>query len=174
MSTPSTSQKPNEEFNATIKFPTGDFSFKANKINIEKSVDSTGIECWTLAAFQDIFKDPAYKKGLASIKEVIAIQLHIARDKLTDDQQLFPAAIPPLLNKNSGNLSKIVDKIPDKDNLIDTVETYLGDTGHIDYEWDADRTRITGNFELWVGDSNQETFRLFGYFNLLNRGQHLI
>jgi hypothetical protein len=183
MNIPSTSQRPNEEFTATIKFPDGDFEFKANKINIQKSVDISESECWTIMAFQEILKDTAAKIDRDNLKEVIAIHLHIPRETLNDDQMLVTGLPPPpetkpptplTLNKNSGNLFKIVDKEADPRHLIDTIENYLGIFGQITYSWDAEQTRITGTFLLFVSGSNQKIIPIKGNFNLLNRALHPI
>ncbi|UVL40864.1 hypothetical protein LOY55_01735 [Pseudomonas sp. B21-040] len=173
MSTPSASQIPIEEFKATLKLQSGDFEFKANKINIVKSVDLSGNKCWTIKAFQEIFNDKGPTSDLTGIKEVIAIHLNIAREPIADNQQLLPAALPPALNKNSGSVFKIVDNIPDENNQIDTTENYPGDAGEITYLWDELRTNITGTFSL-RGKYADDYFLVFGSFNLLNRGQHII
>jgi hypothetical protein len=179
MSTPSTSQILNEEFTATIKFPAGNFAFKANKINIKESIDSSGSKCWELQAFHDIFKDPPPKAGLAGIKEVIAIHLYIGAELKGTNEALVSARLPPNVIKHSGNLFKIVDRNPDKDNLIDTTDNYRGIEGSTSYEWDQQRTRINGTFNLLVMDHDNPgpttDIRIMnGNFNLLNRGQHSI
>lgn len=179
MSTPSASQTPNEEFTATIKFPAGNFAFKANKINIKESIDSSGSKCWELQAFHDIFKDFPPKPGLAGIKEVIAIHLYIGENLKKTNVALVPACLSPNVIKYSGNLFKIADRNPDKDNLIDTTENYQGIEGCASYEWDEKRTRIKGTFNLLVMDYDNPgpatDIRIMnGNFNLLNRGQHPI
>lgn len=172
MSTPSTSQNFKEEFNATIKFPAGDFAFKANKIGIENSVDSSGSEYWTLKAFQDTYKDPAIKSGLAD--EIFSIQLTIAGETYADGQPLQPGTAPPKPTINSGNLFKIVVIKPVNGKPTDKIVHHLGKSGRISYLWDKHRTFITGVFSLLVENAQEEPFQLFGNFNLLNRGQHLI
>ncbi|EJM10519.1 hypothetical protein PMI22_05669 [Pseudomonas sp. GM21] len=172
MSTPSTSQNLKEEFNATIKFPAGDFVFKANKIGIEKSVDSSGSECWVLKAFQDTYKDPAIKSGLAD--EIFSIQLTIAGETSANNQPFQPGTRPPILTKNSGNLFKIVVIKPDNGKPTDTIEYHIGKSGSTTYLWNKEKTCITGAFSLLVENAQEEPFQLFGSFNLLNRGNHSI
>ncbi|WP_027922133.1 hypothetical protein [Pseudomonas sp. URMO17WK12:I12] len=178
MDTPSTSQGLDEEFNATIKFASGNFAFKANKISIKESVDSLGNKCWRVQAFQDIYKDFPPKPGLAGIKEVIAIHLYIGEELSGTNEALVPAIQPPNAIKNSGNLFKIVDKKPDKDDVIDTAETYPGTEGIASYEWNQERTRIKGTFRLLVMDCDnpgpETDINIYGNFNLLNSGDHRI
>jgi len=179
MSTTSLSQTPDEEFNATLKLPTGNFSFKANKINIKESIDASGNKCWELQAFHDILKDSPPQSGLAGIKEVIVIHLYIGDELSVKHQPLVPSNLPPSVIKNSGNLFKIVDKKPDKENLIDTIDNYLGIEGIISYAWNKERTRIKGTFSFLVLDCDDprpdtDIQITNGNFNLLNRGQHLI
>lgn len=178
MSTPSTSQSSGEEFNATIKFPAGNFAFKANKISIERRLDQSNNNCWVLKAFHDGLNDSTNKFGLARIKEVFAIHLCIGDELSKTNDELVHACAPPNVFKNSGSLFKIVDKIPDEDNLIDTTDNYLGIQGEISYAWDEKRTRVQGTFRLLVGDSvdprPHKDILLHGNFNLLNSGPHSI
>jgi hypothetical protein len=174
----SSTQALNEEFNATIKFAAGSFAFKANKISIKESVDSSGNRCWRVQAFQDIYKEFPPQPGLAGIKEIIAIHLYIGEELRGRNNALVPALLPPQVIINSGNLFKIVDKKPDKDNVVDTVDNYLGIEGGISYEWDEERTRIKGNFNLLVMDcynpGPETDININGNFNLLNSGEHRI
>jgi hypothetical protein len=178
MDSSSTPQSLIEEFSATIKFASGDFAFRANKISIKESVDSSGDRCWRVQAFHDIFKDFPPKPGLAGIKEVIAIHLYIGEESSGTHRVLVGASRPPEVKKNSGNLFKIVDRKPDKDNVIDTTEIYQGIKGEISYQWDQDRTRIEGIFSLLVLDrdntDSSTNIQLKGSFNLLNSGEHKI
>lgn len=174
MSFPSPSQSIKEEFYAAVEFPSEHLEFKANKVNIENSVDTSGVECFTLMAFHDILKDPTKSVTLNNIQEVLGLHLYLPRANPTDDRALGRSAIPPLLNAYSGNFYKIVDKVPDKDNRIDTIVSYLGTSGWITYIWVENNTWVRGTFTLTVKGADGIEVKMMGHFNISNTGEHPI
>ena len=174
MSLPSSSLPPKESFYATVEFPGNYLEFKANKVNIGKSVDTSGIECLTLMAFQDILKDPTKGPGVNNLREVLGLHLYLPQGSLTNDRALGRSALPPLLNAYSGNFFKIIDKIPDMDNRIDSIVDYVGTSGWITYTWVENNTWIRGTFTLMVKGPDGKEFQMMGHFNISNTGEHLI
>lgn len=184
MNTPSSPQDFKEEFTATIKYPEGDFQFIANKGGLSKSKDLSGRECWTIAAYQDIFKDTIRTGKISDIKEVNSIQLYIADDETSRNVGLVAAEVdlsindnqkPLAFNMNSGNFFRIIDQIPDENNVIETTIQYPGTSGELHYKWINDPQKcIEGSFDLFVTQPNKSTIKIKGNFKLSTARPHTL
>lgn len=164
MNSPSPQQDTPEEFVATIKYPDSTEYFNANKVNVLKSVDKYGVECWTLIGFHDTL-DKNTGRALAN-----GIHLYIERARKKGSYKLVRALVLPDFKKNSARYLKYLDDIPDASNELDTLEEFMGRDGHIAYEWDEGKTTITGTFDFNAFDFDKLPFKVEGRFKLFNPG----
>ena len=153
-----------EEFVATVKYRDKTERFEANKVNILKSVDKYGVECWTLMGFHDT-QDKNTGRALAN-----GIHLYIKRAPQKGSHTLVRALTLPDFKKNSARYIKYLDDIPDEKNELDTLEEFIGREGRIAYEWDAGKKSIIGTFTFKAIDFDDLPFQVEGHFKLFNPG----
>lgn len=159
--------KTNEEFVASVQYPTSNLEFKAVKVRVEPPEGTSEDACWKIEAFQEIVEGGA-------IKEVQGIHLYIARTPLEDNQPMAPAKSLPATQKNSASFFRIIDHIPDAQNKIDTTVDYLGISGHISYRWESGRKRVLGEFSVLVIAPDKTNIQIRGHFNVLTGPPRLI
>lgn len=156
---------PPEEFKALVEYANSTENFVANKVNIIAGKDNSGVECWTIMAFQDIFE-----KGQRP-HEIRAIHIILPKSSLAAEVDLSPAASAEL-KINSASYFKIINI--DYETKKSTELTYLGKEGSIKYKWSTDPSQAEGNFGFNSIDNNNQPFKVNGYFHILNRGAHTI
>ena len=166
MSTPSNQPSSAEEFSAIVSDGTQKELFKANTINIKKTVDKDNIECWSIIAFQDVIN-----KTTGS-SEIFGIHLYISAASSLKPRRLVAALPPPTAVKDSAIYFKVLDKIPDPDKDLDTQELYQSLDGSVVELWDADR--IQGHFSFSALGADRSPIHVFGHFDILNKGSHSI
>lgn len=168
MNTPSSQQLSGEEFKAIVRYETRNEPFKAEKVTIKEVIDKNGIECWPIIAFQEVVNEQT------GSLELYGIHLYISKDLSVPPRKIGRALQPPSALINTAIYFKVLDKIPDPDQDLDTQELHLSLDGLLVDFWEVDNRRVQGYFYFSSLDIYKKPLHIVGHFNILNKESHAI